>query len=695
VATVATDQAPAPPSGGARGEGAVRVARGLQVVIVVMLVGFAISTIPGVRSTPYFVVWLDGWYQATGYTLMAVLAVLRTVTNPAQRLVWGLVTGFVVFRVLAFLWFWGHVRLQTPPPFPSASDAGWVLSGLLLLVAIGVRTGEHAPRMSRTVLLDALGGALLAAGLSTAIVYPLIRSHAAAGADPAGIAVNLAYPMLDLGIAIAAMSMLAVVRWRPDLPESVLLVGTLLFATVDVVYLYEFSNGTWHPGTWVAALSWVATLLIASAGWAPSNRSPRTTIEELRAPSIAAPVVVALVSVAALVFAGVLRLANVRVTEVALVLLFLAVGAAAWRGALTIHEDRRLLDTTYDGLLRFRALVEASSDFIAMGDLDYTIVYINPAGRRLIGLADDVDVRTVQVADFYTPEDLERMRTVSGPIVESGGTWSGLSTLRNLRGGPPVPVLVNTFLLRDHVSGRPVAMASIQRDVRELREAEQEVEELAEQRRRLLSRLVEAQEEERAKIAEDVHDDSVQALAAVDLRLGLLRRQLGEDHALAESAEKAHDAVAHATARLRHLLFDLESPARDRELTAALDAAAQLVFEDTGVSWSIRGDRGADLPVASRITAYRVVKEALVNVRKHAGATHVEITVEHVDEGVLVTVRDDGVGLDEELAERRAAEGHHGLSNMRDRVSVAGGRFLVHSLEGGTQVTLWLPDLER
>jgi signal transduction histidine kinase len=126
----------------------------------------------------------------------------------------------------------------------------------------------------------------------------------------------------------------------------------------------------------------------------------------------------------------------------------------------------------------------------------------------------------------------------------------------------------------------------------------QELRVLTEARQRALSeRLVEVQDDERARIAADVHDDSVQALAAVDLRLGALRNRLRE-RAPAEAAgvETVMDAVHGASVRLRHLLFELETPVLDASLTDGLRDAAAQVFEDGDVAWSVE-DRGqAPLP---------------------------------------------------------------------------------------------------
>lgn len=209
----------------------------------------------------------------------------------------------------------------------------------------------------------------------------------------------------------------------------------------------------------------------------------------------------------------------------------------------------------------------------------------------------------------------------------------------------------------------------------------------------LMGRLVEAQDDERARIAADVHDDSLQALAAVDLRLGSLRRQLqASAPAQASAVQSVIDTVHEAAVRLRHLLFELETPALEAELPDALREAAAHVFEDSGVTWSVVERGRGRLPQATRVSAYRIAREALVNVRKHARAGSVVVTVDVQDRGVLVRVVDDGVGVAATTGgpSRRR---HSGVTGMRDRALASRGWW--RSLPGadgtGTEVSFYLP----
>ncbi|GAB3781895.1 PAS domain S-box protein [Nocardioides ungokensis] len=340
-------------------------------------------------------------------------------------------------------------------------------------------------------------------------------------------------------------------------------------------------------------------------------------------------------------------------------------------------------------LKQFKALVEASPDFIAIAALDGSLKYVNPGGRELIGLDPDLDVTTTTIVDYLTPEGIKASLEVEQPAVVADGHWEGESTLRNHR-GPAIPVAIASFLMRDVETGEPFALATVQRDITERLAAEKSLRELIEQRQALLSRLVDAQDAERTRIAADVHDDPVQALAAVDLRLGLMARRLRERAPdLLETLEPLQASVSGATERLRSLLFDLEPPDLHDGLTGALRRAAEEIFEGTGTRWSVDGEREPEVPDAVRAIAYRIAKEMLNNARKHADAHHVTVVITGRDGGLEVSVTDDGVGLAEPV---RQTPGHRGLFTMQDRAEIAGGWCTLSTpASGGTVVTTWLP----
>jgi signal transduction histidine kinase len=223
---------------------------------------------------------------------------------------------------------------------------------------------------------------------------------------------------------------------------------------------------------------------------------------------------------------------------------------------------------------------------------------------------------------------------------------------------------------------------------------------IAEQRGELLRRLVRAQEDERSRIAGDVHDDSVQSLAVVDLRLGLLlRRAEAQAPELSEAVAQIQETVGSVTAGLRLLLFELEPTDSGATLPEMINEAASVIFENDDVRWTVEVDASTEhagvrqdpqwMPEPARSQVVRVVKEALINVRKHSGAQSVSVMVRPDIDGVEICVVDDGVGLDTEQV--RSTPGHRGLTTMRERVEIGGGWTQIEGGPAGTSLRFWMP----
>ena len=210
------------------------------------------------------------------------------------------------------------------------------------------------------------------------------------------------------------------------------------------------------------------------------------------------------------------------------------------------------------------------------------------------------------------------------------------------------------------------------------------------ERQRLLTNLVTAQEAERARIAADVHDDSLPALAAVQLRLQMLTRSLSPEQR-ARLAPVVRDLDA-ASVRLRRLLFRLRPGALDHGTLG--EAIGQLLTESAGESphTEVFDSSGPALDADTRTVAYRIVQEAVANALKHARAQRIEVHLDDHSGGLLVSVRDDGAGFDYEQARRSQPPGHLGLATMRERAEIAGGWLSVDTAPGsGTVVGFWVP----
>lgn len=208
------------------------------------------------------------------------------------------------------------------------------------------------------------------------------------------------------------------------------------------------------------------------------------------------------------------------------------------------------------------------------------------------------------------------------------------------------------------------------------------------ERRRILARLVDAQEDERQRVANDIHDDPIQKLVAISMRLQLLKKKAGEgsDPSLDDLIETVRQTIK----GMRHMIFELRPTVLDN-----LGVAAALVeyLDTVGVSaeFEVQDDLDEEPDGELGLILYRIAQEALANVRKHANASRVHVRLGQQDGGYLVHIEDDGDGFDPpEML--RSVPGHLGLSSMRERAEMAGGWCRVHGLPGnGTTVEFWLP----
>ncbi len=217
------------------------------------------------------------------------------------------------------------------------------------------------------------------------------------------------------------------------------------------------------------------------------------------------------------------------------------------------------------------------------------------------------------------------------------------------------------------------------------------------QRDELLHRLLDAQERERSRIAGVVHDDSVQALAAVDLRLGLLARRVREQAPeLSATVTELQASVGTVSGELRRLLAELEPAGEDVALVDLFREAAQQVFEHDSVRWSVTreaGTAGRHVTRDTLVQTIRIGREALIGVRDRGGASAVDVTVHPQQDGVLVSVVDNGTGTGRDTESPGGGEGDEdsALRLLRDRTQAAGGWCHVERGDAGTELRFWLP----
>jgi signal transduction histidine kinase len=227
-----------------------------------------------------------------------------------------------------------------------------------------------------------------------------------------------------------------------------------------------------------------------------------------------------------------------------------------------------------------------------------------------------------------------------------------------------------------------------------IREDHAEVVRNRQELRRLSGRLVRAQEDERRTIARELHDEIGQALTAVDVELAVAERSVGTNGRGAAAVKEARTVTQRALGGVRDLSQLLRpSMLDDFGLPDTLQWYLRKFSDRTGVRTELIEDRLTErLPIDVEVCAYRTIQEALTNVSRHAHATTCRVFVQRVASSLVVTVEDDGIGLQ---ADRRAGGARHdglGLVGIRERVMDLGGTFRIEGKPGkGTRLTIELP----
>lgn len=251
----------------------------------------------------------------------------------------------------------------------------------------------------------------------------------------------------------------------------------------------------------------------------------------------------------------------------------------------------------------------------------------------------------------------------------------------------------------------PLADAEIGQLAATLNQILDEVQRYEEQMRALSGRVIYAQEEERQRIARELHDDTGQLLTLLLIRLKLLESQPGAE-ALEDQIVELRGLVSGAIERVRQLALNLRPPSLDQlGLLPALRSLVSTYTTNTHIAVKLDLAREpVRLSPERTIAVYRIAQEALTNIAKHAGAHTVLMTVQVVDEMLELQVQDDGSGFDPVALARHAHRGTGGgahgeaggpgvgLFGMEERARLAGGTLRIQSAVGhGTSVHLAVP----
>ena len=285
----------------------------------------------------------------------------------------------------------------------------------------------------------------------------------------------------------------------------------------------------------------------------------------------------------------------------------------------------------------FISLVELSDDFIALAGLDERVLFVNAAGRRLVGL-DSLEAALAHPSgDYFTRG---RPPRIADGRAAGGARARSLVRVRarcaTSRPESRIEVSINSFLVTSPATGQPLALATVQHDITEANRVRAEVDQLARERARLAVLALREADNERARLAESLHDSVMQNLA-------IARQEIEELIAgNASAGPRAISAIVDSTAELRTTLRGIHPTAMAYEdLCMAIERLRGPVVE---AGLAFRVSCADDIPIDMNGLIYGVVRE-LVDAVEHARGSRVTVEVDHDGEIVTAAVSDDGVGI--------------------------------------------------
>lgn len=335
---------------------------------------------------------------------------------------------------------------------------------------------------------------------------------------------------------------------------------------------------------------------------------------------------------------------------------------------------------------RLAAILDIAEDAVIVTESDQSISLFNQGAAKLFGY--DPNEVLGQAIDLLIPERFRHDHTSRmDTFARSPGSARRMAYQREVFGlrkdGSEFPAEASISKL---TVGERTTFTVIMRDISDRLMTEHQLQSLTTQ-------LMTAQEEERRRIAQELHDDINQRLALLAIDMGRVEsnpavttRQAKEiTRSLAQRLAVISDDVRRMAYQFHPSILD------DLGLTAALKQLADEWSVKTGIKVVVVQEEIADpLPRNIASCLYRVTQESLANIIKHARAARVELELTCGDQEITLSIYDNGVGFD--LKEIQARHSGLGLVNMRERVRSVGGHFDIQSEPGrGTHITVQIP----
>lgn len=299
-----------------------------------------------------------------------------------------------------------------------------------------------------------------------------------------------------------------------------------------------------------------------------------------------------------------------------------------------------------------------------------TILPLRKDSGELLGAA-------IVLVDMRAQEELERM---TSDFIK-GGT-ERIHSLETIEGF----VELHSEELRELYEKQRARAVELEKALNELKERKQVQEQL-------LQKILSAQEDERKRVSHDIHDDLLQPVITAQYQLQIIK-EMTDDTGINEKVDKLMDLLDVAVNSTRHLLSDLRPALLDEMgLKTTVERLLQNFEIENQVKTTAEISEVLELQPAIETIAFRIIQEALVNVKKHADASEVKVSLRLSDGSLLIAVRDNGKGFEvEKVFSKDTYSKNIGLASMKERAQMIGGKLEIKSEPGkGTEIVARLP----
>lgn len=340
---------------------------------------------------------------------------------------------------------------------------------------------------------------------------------------------------------------------------------------------------------------------------------------------------------------------------------------------------------------RFGEIVSSMPVGLLIKDAESRVILMNHECERLWGVRL-ADIKDRDGAQFFPPDDLAGYQAMDRAAFTSREMQESIGICRNILTGETATVktVKKPVFAPD---GTPRYLIAILQDITEQKQAEELLRRSREALRQLARHQASVKEEERKRIARDIHDELGQNLMALRLDVATLVQQQDADAAkLSQHATLMMETVDRTIRSVRQIINDLRPAVLDLGLSAALEWQVEDFTKRFGISCKLDvevDDRALGLDDRHATTLFRVLQESLNNVQRHAAATEVRVGLSREGAMLRLTVSDNGLGG----VSRKSRGGQtFGLLGMRERLRMLGGSLAVDDLpKGGTALIATVP----